>query len=149
MAGSFISMKVDASRAIAGLNAAAKSANQDAVKGIRKAAKDVALPIARNAVNGELPGTTTAGATSRGAYVGQRHPGAGVNEFGGTVSARIVPRNGRAVLTPYGPKAYVDGPRTYHAKHVLFRGVEQARPAMAKPIRDAILDAYRPYFDIV
>lgn len=122
---------------------AARNAEREMTRGIRKAAKEIALPIARRAVAGELPGTTTAGATAKGAYVRQRHPGAGINEYGGTRNDVIVPRNGSALSTPAGPRAKVSGPRTYRAKHALQRGVEQARPLMEKPILDATLDAYR------
>lgn len=144
-----IRIKVDTRAAVAGLRAASRAADKQAVKGVRKAAKEVALPIARTATAGELPGRTTAGATRKGAYVGQKHPGAAIDEFGGTRRDVIRPVTKRAVMTPYGPRALVSGPRVYPKKLVLTKAAERARPLMERPVKDAVLDAYRPYFDIV
>jgi hypothetical protein len=143
-----VTMKIDTSHTTAALQAAASAAQREAVKGVRKAAKEVALPIVQREVHGRLPGTTHAGATQNGAYVEQRHPGAAIDEFGGTRSDEILPTNARALSTPAGPRAAVRGKRTYRASHALQRAAQHAAPAMEEPIKKAVLDAYRPYFEI-
>lgn len=122
---------------------AASAAGVEATKGIRAAAKDVALPIVRQAVAHKLPGKTTAGATAKGAYVQQTHPGAAIDEFGGVRRDVIVPKNAKALSTPAGPRAKVSGPRVYKKTLVLTHAAQRAREPMEAPTKKALLDAYR------
>ena len=55
----------------------------------------------------------------------------------------IVPKNGRAVRTPAGPRAKVAGARRYHASRALTQAVQRAKPLMEEPTKKALLDAYR------
>lgn len=140
-------IEVDTRQTVASLNAAAKAANREAVKGVRRATKG-ALPIVRAEVARKLPGTTHAGATNNGAYYEQRHPGAPIVNYGGERNDEILPIKGRALVTPEGPRAAVTGSRTYRKTLALNNAVDKARPALVDPTQKAILDAYRPYFPV-
>lgn len=138
-----ITFRADTRQIEAAFAQASANAQREMLRGIRKAAKDVALPRVRQEVAGKLPGKTTAGASARGGYVRQRHPGAAIDEFGGTRRDVIRPKNGRALSTPAGPRAKVGGTRVYKGKHALQRAAERAAPLMEKPTQQAMLDAYR------
>ncbi len=138
-----ITFRADTRQIEAAFAEASANAQREMQRGIREAAKQIALPVVRQEVTGKLPGVTTAGATAKGGYVRQTHPGAAINEFGGTRRDVIRPINAKALSTPAGPRAKVGGARVYTAKHALQRAAERASPLMEKPMLDAMLTAYR------
>lgn len=76
----------------------------------------------------------------------------GLFEFGGTVRAPIRPRAARrrrgghapAVMTPFGPRAAVLGPRHYHAHHFLEHARDEQLTAYGREVRDQIVTRFAP-----
>lgn len=70
----------------------------------------------------------------------------GLLEFGGTRYDVIRPRrkNKHAVMTPYGPRAAVKGPRRYRRRGLLVSTIEQLYPTYERELLDAILTEFDP-----
>jgi hypothetical protein len=76
---------------------------------------------------------------------------AGLFEFGGTVHTPIRPRrragaggHAPAIMTPYGPRAAVLGPRHYHGEHFLERARDEKLDAYAQDVRDRLVTRFEP-----
>ncbi len=138
----FLSFKTDTRDTEGAFNAAARAADKAATKGIREAARRVALPSLQSAVAHRLPGKTQVGATQRGAYARQKHPGAALDEFGGVRNDIIHRSNGKPLRTPDGPRAVVKGPRKYKPANVFVPAVQRLQPQMRRIEQEEVLKAF-------
>jgi hypothetical protein len=139
----FVKFETNADDVARAYQAAAKAANAKATKGLRQAAKDIVLPTVRAAVKGKLPGVTSAGATAKGAYVRQTHPGAALDDFGGVRNDTIAPVSAKELSTPAGPRQVVKGPRKYKGAHVWDPAVNRVRPQMNEAAQKIVLEAFK------
>lgn len=146
-------IKVDTTAAMVEFAEARRQINGQVKAGLLVAAQKVALPEAKHLApvkTGRLQASLVAKASSRSAYLttslrGKQGRYVGLQEFGGTVSAPIVPKNKRAVVVNGQPVARVSGPRTYQAKRFLTRAVQRRRTEIALAIRDETLKAFKGF----
>jgi hypothetical protein len=129
---------------------------------LKEAGEEVALPAARvGASRFSVGGTPVAGtlvvrSTSRGAYITTRLRGrlaraVGLLEYGGTVRTPLTPKDGGRGHFPVGGgefRATVTGPRTYEPRLFMTGAVKTREGRIATSVRDRLLDAFRPEFDV-
>ena len=117
-----------------------KEANRE----LRQVVRDVTLPTAKNIFprrTGTIAGKMRAGAAGLRPFIENKHPAAGLLEFGGTRRDVIRPRAGGALRTPDGPRASVKGPRTYHGQHKMAKAIELTQDEMLDGQVDAMARA--------
>jgi hypothetical protein len=127
-----------------------------------EAGETEALPAARIAasrykISGvPIDSTLVIRATSRGAYLTTRLRGmfaraVGLLEYGGTVSTPLVPKGGGSGHFPIGGgefRSTITGPRTYQPRLFLSGAVQSRRRRIELAVRDRLLDAFTPEFEI-
>jgi hypothetical protein len=149
-----VGVTIDADRVSAEFKEARRDINRRTKDGLTRAGERVALPAARRNAGGlrvagrSVAASLTVRSTSRTAYLsssmrGKLNRAVGLLEHGGTVRTPLLPRTAKAILTPWGPRAAVRGPRTYSGKHFMSDAVSRNHPQ----IEDAIWDELRKAFD--
>jgi hypothetical protein len=69
----------------------------------------------------------------------------GLQEFGGTVRTRILPKKpGGAIRTPWGPRASISGPRHYKGRHFLTGAVKTKYPEFERRLLKDLMQAFSP-----
>jgi hypothetical protein len=148
-----VAVKIDADRVSREFAEARRDINRRTKDGLVRAGEKVALPAARlNAGNLRVEGRSVAGSlkvssTTRTAYLqsamrGRLNRAVGLLEHGGTVRTPIRPKRAQAIKTPWGPRAQVTGPRTYHGKHFLADAVSKNHGRIEEAIRDEVVKAF-------
>lgn len=148
-----VGVEVDAERASLEFKQARRDINQRTRLALKAAGEKVALPSARErGARFKVAGRPVAASlvvrsTTRSAYLttsmrGKLGRAVGLLEFGGTVKTVIRPRRAKAILTPYGPRAYVKGPRHYHGHHFMTDAVADNVSRIEDVILDEILKAF-------
>lgn len=144
--------------------AARKDINQRLKIGMRKAGEDVALPYARRAVAGlriageSVPASLTVRASSSRAVITSTlkprlRRGFGWMEYGGANRGLLKPKSGKAVSTPWGPRAAVyrgNASAGGRGKPAVIKGGRRVETAIAKhqpQISDAVLKEVLQVFE--
>ena len=142
--------KVDSRQALANLTAARKAAERESMKSIRAGVRAIAVPIARRRAphhRGALSASVRAGVTTKGAYLREKTPYAGLIEFGGT--RRDVVKAKKPM--PVGAGRYrmaVTKPRRYGASHALRDAAKEAMPAVVQRTQSDLIMVYSRYFRV-
>lgn len=120
------------------------------------AATEEVLPLARtNASNLKVAGRGVAGTlvvrkgAGNTAYMTSTMRGKfgrafGLQEFGGTVKTRLVPKKKRALVVNGQPVASVDTPRHYKGKKFMLRAVDSRRDRIAEATLRHIMRVFDP-----
>lgn len=149
-----VRVTVDAEKATEEFKQARRDVNKRMREGLKRAGEKVALPAAkRNASHLRVEGQSVASsliirATSRDAYLTTRlnrkkGRAVGLQEYGGIVSTKIIPKKGnRAVVVNGQPVAYVDTPRHYKGQKFMTRAVESNRQRIGEAVRDELMHAF-------
>lgn len=135
----FIRIRLDDRALVAGLQQSKRTLVREANRELRDSVRLITLPTAKNIFqrkSGQIASKMRAGAAGNRAFIENKHPAAGLLEFGGTRTDIIRPRAGGALRTPAGPRAVVKGPRTYHGKHRMAKAIELT----SEELLDAQLD---------
>ncbi|MFN0092898.1 MAG: hypothetical protein ACKVWR_21900 [Acidimicrobiales bacterium] len=136
-----------------GLKRVRRDLNQMVKTDMRESAENIGLPVARRLErSGRISQIMRAGATTRDAYLeipkrsglfpGDSAGAVALLQFGGVRRDPIRPKRGRAVKTPYGPRAAVTGPRRYKGSRSLSRAVKQTLPLVLADLDRRIAKGY-------
>lgn len=147
-----VGVKVDDAQVLAGLKAARRDIDQGVKEGLRRAARIHGLPRAKSlSPSRRIRAALHAGATTRTAYIELKKrdvPFGPLLEFGGTRRDTLLPRVGKAIMTPAGPRAAVRGHRHYRAQRFMQRAVEQTLPEVLRDAQDAIAEELSHHLDV-
>jgi len=131
---------------------------------IQHAAEEAAVPPARRragnlSVEGIRVGSTLVvrKGLSNSVYMtstlrGKKGRVVGLFEYGGTVRGKIVPKGKRkragghaaAIMTPFGPRASVSGPRHYKGLFFMTKAVDEHRGEIAEEIEKQVVGWFGP-----